>query len=166
MTQHLLSHWNYSWWVSVYGPVNLNYCIGKVDGNSNVCECNGSYYKDLSCIPQQSRSDEILHIALSSSSSSWHASLFQVGACSKNVVVYIENETAAYVTDPLPLSGVKFTVSTVTSELEYNSKYQMSIEGEHGRKRFKASRAFMLSKPFAQLALSPGYYSYAIFAWL
>ena len=60
---------------------------------------------------------------------------FQVGResiCNYEYVVYIHNETVAYATEPLPLlsgSRLEFTVSTVASGLAYDSKYQMTIEG-------------------------------------
>ena len=74
---------------------------------------------------------------------------FQVGResiCNYEYVVYIHNETVAYATEPLPLlsgSRLEFTVSTVASRLAYNSKYQMTIEGNG---LFKASIIFPLSK--------------------
>ena len=54
-----------------------------------------------------------------------------------------------YCTEPSLLlndTRLEFTVSTEDSGLEYNSKYQMMIEGRHGTKKKNASSTFPLSK--------------------
>ena len=84
-----------------------------------------------------------------------YSSLFQVGICSAISVVYI-NGTVAYTSGPLPLIvGIRleFIVSTKDSGLEYDSKYQMTIEGRHGSERGNASRTFPLSKLFVHSSL-------------
>lgn len=77
--------------------------------------------------------------------------------CSHSFVVYIEAKAhMSYVTEPLPLlSGfrLEFSVSTVDSGLEYDSKYRMIVEGRSKTERSNTSRAFPLSKYLCTIAL-------------
>ena len=76
----------------------------------------------------------------------------QVGTTQACIVVHLESEndvSLTYTTEPLLLirgTTLEFTVSTEDSVLEFNSKYQMTIEGIHGSEKLKTSRTLSLSK--------------------
>ena len=69
----------------------------------------------------------------------------QVGTTQACIVVHFESEndvSLTYTTEPLLLirgTTLEFTVSTEDTQLEFNSKYQMTIEGSRGSEKLNRS---------------------------